>query len=88
MGQIVNRSGPFDEILIIDDASTDNSIDIIRQITENVAFCVVQRNEKNVSNENVTRRSLSEINVYLLGFISTFLQQRNCSRVQKKIERE
>ena len=39
---IINQSVPFDEILIIDDCSIDNSVDIIEKIIakkKNISIC-------------------------------------------------
>ena len=90
IGQIVNQSEPFDEILIIDDASTDNSVDIIRQITENVAFCVVQLNEKNMGvNENVYQALTRVKSAYIYLVSSRHSYSKEIVReFREKIERE
>ncbi len=66
----LNQTIPFDEIIIIDDASTDNSVDIIRQRIAGFSYVRLMQNEKNLGIEPTVNIGLKEATGDFIYFMS------------------
>ena len=67
---IINQSIPFDEILIIDDCSIDNSVDIIKKIIakkKHVNLLINKKNAGVVSNLNKGTKILKSDYIYFVS---------------------
>ena len=70
LSDALNQTVPFDEIVIIDDASTDNSVEVIKSIVGNNPRVRIIKNEKNLGVIATLNRGVEEAKgdyVYILS---------------------